>query len=74
MNKITVNDLTPIQLYKIRKAIRGEMGKIADKLGCHRSDVTKALAEPSTKDIAIRKEALRLAQENGFDVNELLNS
>lgn len=73
MNKITLNELTPTQLYKIRKAIKGEMGKLAEKLGCNNSDVSRALAEPSTKAIAIRQEALRLAQENGFDINELLN-
>jgi DNA-binding MarR family transcriptional regulator len=71
--KITLEQLTNKQLRRLRKAVTGSMGEIAKKLKVHGSDVSRALAEPSDKDIAIRQEALRLAQENGFDINELLN-
>jgi hypothetical protein len=72
--KITLDQLSNKQLRRLRKAVTGSMGDIAKKLNVHGSDVSRALAEPSNKDLAIRKEALRLAQENGFDINELLNA
>ena len=71
--KITLEQLTNKQLRKLRKAVTGSMGQIAKNCGVHGSDVSHALAEPSKKSLKIREEALRLAQENGFDINELLN-
>jgi DNA-binding MarR family transcriptional regulator len=72
--KIDLHNLNNWQLRKLRRFLTGSMGDIAKKLNVHGSDVSRALAEPSNKDIAIREEAIRLAQENGFDINELLNA
>lgn len=71
--KVDLSNLSNRQLRKLRRFVTGSMGQIAKNCGVHGSDVSHALAEPSSKSLKIREEALRLAQENGFDINELLN-
>lgn len=74
MKTITLLQLNNKQLKKIRKAIRGNMGKIADTLQVNKSDVSKALNGVTEGDLAIRKEAIKMARLNGHDIDELLNS